>query len=99
MEFLKIIFEFIAAGGSGAIISILMGVIGLLIYDRRSITKSLTETNNKLAETTLKVYAAKDSETQSIKEIVNRYYQGNLDLVQALNEIKIVLITIQNSKK
>ena len=35
---------------------------------------------------------------KSITEIVDRYHQGNLDLVQALNEIKIVLTTIQNSR-
>ena len=42
---------------------------------------------------------AKDKETKSIKEIIDKYYQGNLDLVNALNEIKMVLITIQSTQK
>jgi hypothetical protein len=59
--------------------------------DRRNISKTLDLTIQR-------VYDTKDSETKSITEIVNRYHQGNLDLVQALNEIKIVLTAIQNSR-
>lgn len=92
MDFLKIVFEFVAQGGSAAIISLLLGLVALLIYDRIKLTKTITTT-------TQLVYNAKDSETQSIKEIVERYYQGNLDLVNALNEIKMVLITIQSTQK
>lgn len=70
----------------------LFGIVAVLVWDRKSLVKELTDT-------TQKVFDAKDSETKSIKEIVDRYHKGNLDLVQALNEIKIVLVTIQNSRK
>jgi uncharacterized protein YbgA (DUF1722 family) len=70
----------------------LFGVVAFLVWDRVRLSKDLMDT-------TQKVYDAKDSENESIKEIVDRYHQGNLDLVQALNEIKIVLVTIQNIRK
>lgn len=92
MDFLKIVFEFVAQGGSAAVIAILFAVVVLLIWDRIKLTRSLTST-------TQLVYDAKDKETKSIREIIDKYYQGNLDLVNALNEIKMVLITIQSSQK
>ena len=91
MEFAQVLLQYLTSGGSGAVIALLFGVIVVLIFDRRNISKSLDTTIQK-------VYDAKDSETKSINEIVNRYHQGNLDLIQALNEIKIVLTTIQNTR-
>ena len=91
MDFTTIL-QLITQGGSAAVISILLTIVFVLVWDRKTLVKELTET-------TQKVYDAKDSETKSIKEIVERYHQGNLDLIQALNEIKIVLVTIQNSRK
>jgi len=92
MDFANTFLQFIAQGGGAAVIALLFGVVSLLIWDRKRLSKDLYDT-------TQKVYEAKDSETESIKEIVDRYHQGNLDLVQALNEIKVVLVTIQNIRK
>lgn len=92
MEFAQLVLQFIAQGGSAAVISILVAVIAGFVWDRKNLTKSLETT-------TQKVYDAKDSEARTIREIVDRYHQGNLDLVQALNEIKIVLVSIQNSRR
>ena len=92
MEFANTFLLFIAQGGGAAVIALLFGVVALLIWDRKKLVKDL-------ADTTQKVYESKDSEARSIREIVDRYHRGSLDLVQALNEIKIVLVTIQNSRK
>ena len=92
MDFAQLILQYLTSGGAGAVIALLFAGIVILVIDRRNISKTLDSTIQR-------VYDAKDSETKSIAEIVNRYHQGNLDLVQALNEIKIVLITIQNSHK
>lgn len=92
MDLATTILQYITQGGSAAIISLLFGIVAVLVWDRKSLVKELTDT-------TQKVFDAKDSETKSIKEIVDRYHRGNLDLVQALNEIKIVLVTIQNTRK
>ena len=81
--------NFLAQGGSVAVIAILTGIIAWMGLDRRSLVKSITETTEK-------VYAAKDRELESIKEIVDRYHKGQVDLVHALNEIKSVLVTIQS---
>jgi hypothetical protein len=91
MEFFQYLLPLISQGGSAAVITILLAIVAVLIWDRKSLTK-------ELIRTTQKVYDAKDSETRSIKEIVNRYHKGNLDLVQALTEIKIVLVSIQNER-
>lgn len=92
MEFANTVLQFLSQGGSAAVIGILFAAVGVLIWDRKQLTKTLTDT-------TQKVFDAKDSETKSIKEIVDRYHQGNLDLVEALNEIKIVLVTIQTNRR
>lgn len=92
MEFGTVLLQFLSQGGSAAVIAVLAAVVAFLIWDRKQLMKTITET-------TQKVYDAKDSETKSIKEIVDRYHQGNLNLVQALNEIKMVLMSIRNAKE
>lgn len=89
MEFATTIIKYLTEGGSVAVIAILFAIVAVLVWDRKNISK-------ELADTTQKVYDAKDSETKSIKEIIEKYHKGNLDLVQALNEIKMVLISIQS---
>lgn len=84
--------EVIGGGGSGALIMILGLVIAVLIWDRKQLLKTVSDT-------TLLVYNAKDKETQSIKEIIEKYNQGQLTVVQTLNEIKLVLVAIQSARK
>ena len=91
MDFTTIL-ELISQGGTAAVITLLFSIVVVLLWDRKTLVKELNDSIQK-------VYDAKDSETTSIKEIVDRYHHGNLDLIQALNEIKLVLITIQNLKK
>ena len=91
MEFAQVILQYITSGGVGATIALLFAIIVVLIWDRNNISKTLDSTIQR-------VYDAKDSEAKSISEIVDRYHQGNLDLIQTLNEIKIVLTTIQTSR-
>jgi hypothetical protein len=92
MDFAHTVLQFLSQGGAAAVIGILAAAVALLVWERKTLVKELNDT-------TQKVYDAKDSETKSIKEIIDRYHQGNLDLVQALNEIKIVLVTIQNAAR
>lgn len=92
MDFANAVLQFISQGGSAAVIAILAAVVACLVWDRKSLVRELNDT-------TQRVYDAKDSETKSIREIVDRYHLGNLNLVQALNEIKIVLVSIQNTRK
>lgn len=91
MEFATLLLQYVTQGGAAAVIAVLFGAIALLVWDRKRLIDTLNQT-------TQRVYDAKDSETKSIKEIVDRYHKGNVDLVQALNEIKVVLVTIQARK-
>ena len=86
------ILTYLTQGGTIAVITILFGIVCLLIWERRKL-------NAQLAATTLLVYAAKDKETESIREIIDKYYEGNIDLINALNEIKTVLVTMQSTKR
>jgi hypothetical protein len=79
-------------GGTGALIVGLTLAIVILIWDRKQLLKTVADTTNL-------VYSAKDKETQSIKEIIEKYHQGQLTVVQTLNEIKLVLVSIQASRK
>lgn len=90
--FLTTILTFLTQGGTVAVIAILFLIVCLLIWDRRNLNKQNLETISL-------VYAAKDKETASIKEIIDKYYKGNIDLVNALNEIKTVLVTMQSNKR
>jgi len=91
-KFFTTILEYATQGGPAAIIAILIGIIAGLVYERIKMCRNLMNT-------TQLVYDAKDKETTSIREIIDKYYQGNIDLVNALNEIKMVLLTIQNTKR
>jgi cellobiose-specific phosphotransferase system component IIA len=85
----KKVVDFLSEGGSSAIIAILFAVILALVWDRKTLVKSVDTT-------TQRVFEAKDNELKSIKEIIDKYHQGHMDLIQALNEIRVVLSTIKS---
>ena len=91
MDFANQVLGVITQGGYVAVITLLFAAIVVLIWDRMSLIRDIQLTIQR-------VYDAKDSETRSIKEIVDKYHQGNLDLVEALNEIKLVLVSIQSKR-
>jgi len=91
-ELFKETITYIVNGGSGAITTILLCIIVALLYERKIMNKNLDE----LVE---RAISFKDDEIRYIREIIDNYHQGNLNLVQALNEIKIVLVALQNSKR
>jgi hypothetical protein len=75
------IFDSIAHGGPDAIFMILLSVIGALIYDRINLIKSL-----------------KDSSTTyrtDISAVVTKYQEGQISVIVALNEIKLILVKIE----
>lgn len=91
MDFITVIVQYIAQGGPAAVIAILCTVVVVLVWDRTRLLKDLDGT-------TKRVYDSKDRETEMLKEIIDKYHRGNIDLIHALNEIKVVLATIQNSR-
>lgn len=87
MDVLKLLLQFLSQGSVSAVIALLSMAVAFLVWERRSLTKQLTNSQQQILE-------AKDKETETVKQIIEKYHQGNLDLIQALNEIKIVLTTI-----
>lgn len=88
MSFVNNMMGFLFQEGHTPVIALLLLIIVALIYERLSMAKSLTSTTQKMID-------AKIEESERICAILDRYHQGNLNLVEALNEIKIVLITLQ----
>ena len=86
-DFLTIL-SHILSGGHEAIITILLGVIAYLLYERKLLVQVAKEANNSSLQ-------SKDDEKAVILSIIDRYHSGNLAMVQAVNEIKIVLASIQ----
>jgi hypothetical protein len=89
MDIIKVFVEYLAAGGQTSVIAILGVVLGYFVWDRKELVKLVSDT-------TQKVYDAKDAEKKVILEIVDKYYQGNTSVSQALAEIKMVLQIIQS---
>lgn len=45
-----------------------------------------------------RVLSIKDNETKALVDVIDRYHQGNINVIQALNEIRTVLVSIQSSR-
>ena len=81
----------ILSGGPVAIMAILLAIIIYLIWEKRTLQKSNKEALEKLAET----FAEKvKEERQDLISIINRYQEGHINLLQAINEIKVLIATI-----
>jgi hypothetical protein len=92
IDTLQTFIDILNGGGTASVVTLLVVVIAIMAWERKELIKQLNKTTEL-------VYGAKDSEAKSIKEIVDKYHQGNVNLIQALNEMKIVLGSIQNSRK
>ncbi len=80
----KIAFLFldgIAHGGPSAIILLLVAVISFLVWDRLSLIKSLKENTALYRE--------------DINKVVDKYQEGHINVIQAMNEIKLILVKIE----
>lgn len=86
------IVDYLATGGSPAIICILVVLIAFLLLDRKTLIKALMTSNDL-------VIASKDKEVVTIKEINNKYHEDTLITINAINELKIVLSTLSRNIK
>lgn len=80
--------QLVTSGGTPAVIALLLLAIGFLVYDRIQLLKRLSESLKQTLD-------AKEAEKEVILQIVEKYHQGNLTIVQAINEIRVVLAAIQ----
>lgn len=91
-DLFKELYPLLSDGGSAAVIALLLAAVGALLYDRIQILKELSKSLQQTLD-------AKEAEKAVILEIVEKYHQGNLTMVQAINEIKLVLAAIQSRIK
>ena len=75
------VMDSISKGGPEAIFFILIGVIAFLIYDRVLLIKSLKE-NSELYRS-------------DINSVVQKYQDGQISVIGALNEIRLILVKIE----
>jgi uncharacterized protein YbgA (DUF1722 family) len=81
----------VLAGGPVAIIALLVGFIAYLLWEKKAMQKSNQESLQKLATT----FAEKvKEERQDLINIIDRYQEGHINLLQAINEIKVLIATI-----
>ena len=87
-EHLVFLSDFLSNGSISAVFAMLLiFIVGLGIDRMRLIRK-----NDKDQETLLD---NKEKELESVKAIIEKYHEGNLNLSKTLSEIKIVLENIQ----
>jgi hypothetical protein len=71
----------VISGGTGGIISLMLLIIAFLIWERVKISKELKERVTENRDTLL--------------EIIDKYHDGQLSVIEAINDIKIVLAKIE----
>lgn len=78
---------FLSHGGIASIMAVLIGAVGVLLWERVRLL-------NRIEELTIQIIDSKKEEVESIREIIDMYHQGNINLVTTLTGIKGVLANI-----
>lgn len=91
MDLFTTVLQYIVQGGPAAIMVLLLAAVVVLAIDRKKILKDLDGA-------TQRAYDSKDHEAEMLRDIIDKYHKGNIDLIHALNEIKLVLVTMQSSR-
>ena len=71
----------VLAGGPSAVISLLLLFIGYLIWDRVKLVKSMKESSTDYKK--------------SLEVVLEKYHQGQIGLIEAFNEIKLILAKLE----
>lgn len=80
-KIISIILDSLAHGGPEAIIVLLFSLIAYLVYDRNILIKTVKSETDKHHDDLLKV--------------IEKYQNGQVDLIYALNEIKMILVKLE----
>lgn len=90
MEGIASLIATIANGGPTGIIALLGVAVIYLVWERVRLYKLI----DKYRET---IHENRNQYSNSIINVINQYHEGNKELIKALDEIKIVLITLQKN--
>lgn len=91
MEEIAAVIKIVLGGGIQGLMAILLGIIGYLIWDRHSIQKNNAEVLKELSDTLSEKF---DHDREQLIKIIDQYHQGQISIVQAMNEIKLLLTSI-----
>lgn len=83
----------ILSGGPVAIIALLVAMIAYLVWEKRATQKSNKEALEKMAQAFAEKVKVKE-ERGDLIDIIDRYQEGHINLLQAINEIKVLIATI-----
>ena len=90
MEAIASIISILSAGGSAAVIVILALIVVYFTWEHVRMLRTIDKYQQMITNN-------RDQYTDSIIEIVDRYHKGNIEMIQALNEIKVVLAALHKS--
>ena len=90
MEIINTLWSLIISGSPAALNGLLFAIVIYLLWERQKMTNLIIHYQHKLDD-------SRNHYQESIEKILDRYHQGTLEMVQALNEIKVVLATMQKT--
>lgn len=88
MELVTELWSLVVTGAPNALNAVLLGAILYLLWEKREVRKIMNEQNETIKE-------LHTDYVNSITKMIERYHQGNLDLITMLKEIRVVLSTMQ----
>lgn len=88
MELVTELWTLVVTGAPNALNAVLLGAILYLLWEKREVRKIMNEQNETIKE-------LHTDYVNSITKMIERYHQGNLDLITMLKEIRVVLSTMQ----
>lgn len=88
MELVTELWSLVVTGAPNALNAVLLSAVLYLLWEKREIRKIMNEQNERIKELHTEYVG-------SITKMIERYHQGNLDLITMLKEIRVVLSTMQ----
>ena len=88
MEILKTLWTLITTGAPEALASVLFAAVIYLLWERNQMSRLMQFYQNKVDK-------MQSDHIKDIENIIEKYYKGNIELVQALNEVKLVLAVMK----
>lgn len=88
MELVTELWSLVVTGAPNALNAVLLSAVLYLLWEKREIRKIMHEQNERIKELHTEYVS-------SITKMIERYHQGNLDLITMLKEIRVVLSTMQ----
>lgn len=87
-ELISTFFTTLLANEAGTLLAFLLMVIGYLLWEKKEVRGILTKQTEMIND-------LNRNYNKSINDIIVKYHDGQIDMVKALNEIKVVLSSME----